>query len=202
MRSSSLAGGSFVLSRAVQHTDFEETAVTSFVIDQFHAPDTDRRAQKAADALEHRLGGILDQGVAPRRTLLQLPEPLVAPAIRERGAHAVWRTSIGRWEGNAAAAWSFLHDSRPALDAYVTAWRSGSTPGPGRAGAQRRSGIAAYIGASAVVSAKEVDTSGAGGSGSGYEEIGWTTLLADVVRGDRAERVGGTVHARPSVAAR
>jgi hypothetical protein len=255
--------------------------VTSFVIEQFHTPDTDRRARRldsvrrraadqlagrsvwciaaaptaqAADALEHCLDGIRDQGVAPRRTLLQLREPLIglmerldamlrgvtllgpalgageedtfrkgrqdgdallpgevrpgdvvvlhdpiaaalAPAIRERGAHAVWRTSIGRWEGNAAAAWRFLHRPSPALDAYVTAWRSGSTA------SAERAGIAAYIAASAVVSAKEVDAGGAGGAESGYEEIGWTTLLADVVRDDRAERVGGTVHARPSVAA-
>jgi hypothetical protein len=212
---------------------------------------------QAADALEHCLCGIRDQGVAPRRTMLQLREPLVglmerldamlrgvtllgpalgageeeafwegrqdgdallpgelrpgdvvvlhdpiaaalAPAIRERRAHAIWRTSIGRWEGNAAAAWRFLHRSSPALDAYVTAWRSrsgGSTASAGRAG------IAAYIAASAGVSAK-VDAGGPGGPGSGYEEISWTTLLADVVREDRAERVGGTVHARPSVAAR
>jgi hypothetical protein len=47
--------------------------------------------------------------------------------------------------------------------------------------------------------AKEVD---ADRPGSDYEEIGWTSLLADVVREDRAERVGGTVRARPSVAAR
>ena len=144
----------------------------------------------AADALEHCLCGIRDQGVAPQRTLLQLREPLIglmerldamlrgvtllgpalgareedafrkgrqdgdalipdevragdvvvlhdpiaaalAPAIRERGGHAIWRTSIGRWEGNATAAWRFLHRSSPALDAYVTAWRSGPTGPPG-----------------------------------------------------------------------
>jgi hypothetical protein len=257
--------------------------MTSFVIEQFHTPDTQRRARRldsarrraadqlagrsvwctaaapteahAADALEHCLCGIRDQGVAPRRTLLALREPLIglmgrldamlrgvtllgpalgagdedalrkgrqdgdallggevrpgdvvvlhdpiaaalAPAIRERGAHAIWRASIGRWEGNAATAWRFLHRSNPALNAYVTTWRPGSTASVGRAG------IAAYIAASEVVSAKEVDMGEAGGTLSGYEEIGWTTLLADVVRGDRAERVGGTVHARPSVAAR
>ena len=254
--------------------------MTSFVIEQFHTPDTHQSAQRvdsarrraveqlagrsvwciaaaptetpAADALEHCLRGIRDQGVAPYRTLLQLREPLIglmeridamlrgvtllgpalgageedafrkgrqdgdalipdevragdvvvlhdpiaaalAPAIRERGGHAIWRTSIGRWEGNATAAWRFLHRSSPVLDAYVTAWRSGPT------GAVGRAGIAAYIAAAGVVSAKEVD---ADRPGSDYEEIGWTTLLADVVRGDRAERVGGTVHARPSVAAR
>jgi hypothetical protein len=254
--------------------------VTSFVIEQFHTPDTHRSARRvdsarrraveqlagrsvwciaaaptetpAADALERCLCGFRDQGVAPHRTLLQLREPLIglmerldamlrgvtqlgpalgareedafrkgrqdgdalipdelragdvvvlhdpiaaalAPAIRERGGHAIWRTSIGRWEGSASAAWRFLHRSSPGLDAYVIAWRSGPT------GAVGRAGIAAYIAAAGVVSAKELD---ADRSGSDYDETGWTSLLADVVRDDRAERVGGTVHARPSVAAR
>jgi hypothetical protein len=117
----------------------------------------------------------------------------LAPAIRERGAHTIWRTSIGRWEGSASAAWRFLHRASPALDAYVIAWRSGPTA------RRAHAGVAAYIAAAGVLSAKEVD---ANGPGSDYEEIGWATLLADVVREDRAERVGGTVHARPSVAAR
>jgi trehalose synthase len=79
--------------------------VTSFVIEQFHTPDTHRTARRldsvrrravdqlagrsvwciaaaptealAAEALEHCLGGIRDQGVAPQRTLLQLREPLI-----------------------------------------------------------------------------------------------------------------------------
>ena len=75
----------------------------------------------------------------------------------------------------------------------MIAWRSGLTA------PRAHAGVAAYITAAGVVSAKEVD---ANGPGSDYEEISWTTLLADVVRDDRAERVGGTVHARPSVAAR
>lgn len=116
----------------------------------------------------------------------------LAQPIRDRGSHAIWSTSIGR--GRAAyAAWQFLHRSRPGLDAYITAWRSDR---PVRTGRAR---IAAYIAAPSVISAKEVDASR---SGQGYEEIGWTTLLADVVRDDRAERVGGTVRARPSVAPR
>ena len=79
--------------------------MTSFVIEQFHTPDTQRSARRldsarrraveqlagrsvwciaaaptetpAADALEHCLCGIRDQGVAPHRTLLQLREPLI-----------------------------------------------------------------------------------------------------------------------------
>jgi trehalose synthase len=117
----------------------------------------------------------------------------LATAIRERGAHAIWRTSIGRWESNAAAAWRFLHRSAPALDAYVAGWR------PDRTGWLGGPALAAYISAPGVVSAKAVDVAR---PDQRAEEICWTTLLADVVRDDRAERVGGTVHARPSVAAR
>jgi trehalose synthase len=117
----------------------------------------------------------------------------LATAIRERGAHAIWRTSIGRWESNTATAWRFLHRSAPALDAYIATWR------PDRAGWLGGRALAAYISAPAVVSAKAVD---ADRPGQRADEICWTTLLADVVRNDRAERVGGTVQARPSVAAR
>jgi hypothetical protein len=116
----------------------------------------------------------------------------LAQPIRDRGAHAIWSTSIGPGRA-ASAAWQFLHRSRPGLDAYITAWRSDRTARTGTAG------IAAYIAAPPVVLAKEVDASR---SDQGYEEIGWTTLLADVVRDDRTERVGGTVRARPSVAPR
>ena len=185
--------------------------MTSLVIEQFHAPDTHRRALRlesvrrraadqlagrsvwciaaaplerdAADALQRCLRPVRDEGVASQRRSLQLGEPLIglmerldailrgvtmlgpalgcgeedaylkgrqdgdalipaevqagdvvvihdpiavalATAIRERGAHAIWRTSIGRWESNAAAAWRFLHRSTPALDAYIAAWRS------------------------------------------------------------------------------
>jgi trehalose synthase len=254
--------------------------VTSLVIEQFHAPDTHRRALRlesvrrraadqlagrsvwcigaapletdAADALQRCLRPVRADGVASQRRSLQLGEPLIglmerldamlrgvtmlgpalgsgeedaylkgradadalipaevqagdvvvlhdpiaaalATAIRERGAHAIWRTSIGRWESNAAAAWRFLHRSAPALDAYIAAWRSertGSLGGPA---------LAAYISAPGVVSAKAVDVTGPDQRAA---EICWTTLLADVVRDDRAERVGGTVQARPSVAAR
>jgi hypothetical protein len=253
--------------------------VTRLVIEQFHTPDTHRRARRlesvrrraaerlagrsiwclaaarteeaAADALEHCLRSAHDDRVAPHRTLLELGEPLqslmerldamlrgatmlsaalgpvdqdayrkgrqdgdtllpgdvqagdvvvlhdpiaaaLAQPIRDRGAHAIWSTSIGRGRA-ASAAWRFLHRSSPALDAYVIAWRSGPTA------PQSHAGVAAYIAAAGVVSAKEVDVKG---PGSDYKEIGWATLLADVVREDRAERVGGTVHARPSVAAR
>jgi hypothetical protein len=114
-----------------------------------------------------------------------LNDPIAAAlalAIRERGAHAVWQASIGSWEGNAVAAWRFLHQTHPPLDAYVTGWRSAGVPSPGR------TGIAAYISARRVIEAKDAD---AGNSDQPNENLVWTTALADVVTEDRAERVGG-----------
>ena len=109
----------------------------------------------------------------------------LAQAVRSRGAHAIWRVATGpRWSAPARA-WSSLHLDKPCLDAYITGWRRG--------------GIAAFIAAPEVLSAKEVRARRAGHS---LDELGWTSLLADVVRGDRDETVGGTLHARPSVAAR
>ncbi len=109
----------------------------------------------------------------------------LAEAVRCRGAHAVWRVTLGPKSSTAFQAWRSLHRRRPCLDAYVTDWPPG--------------GIAAFISARDLVSAKEVR---AGGQPQSLDELGWTSLLADVVTGDRDETVGGTLHARPSVAAR
>jgi hypothetical protein len=38
--------------------------------------------------------------------------------------------------------------------------------------------------------------------GARYRDIGWSSLLADVVATDREECVGGTLHPRPAVPAR
>ena len=59
--------------------------------------------------------------------------------------------------------------------------------------------MAAFIGAPGILSAKEMDV---GAADDSYEQLGWTSLFGDIVREDRAERVGGTVAARPSVAPR
>jgi hypothetical protein len=117
----------------------------------------------------------------------------LSPAIRERGAHAVWQPSVGRWQGNTVAAWRFLHRTGPALDAYVTGWRSAGTVALGR------TGVAAYMSARRVVAAKEAD---AANPDQPNENLVWTTALAEVVMDDRAERVGGKLHARPSIPAR
>jgi hypothetical protein len=99
----------------------------------------------------------------------------LADAVRACGAHAVWRlTTVHEALPDA---WLFVDLPRPGFDAYVVAWQS--------------AGLAAFMPAPDLVSAK-----------SDPQELGWISLLADVVREDHGERVGGTLHPRPSVAAR
>lgn len=66
------------------------------------------------------------------------------------------------------------------VDAYLMAWR-------------RR--VAALMPAPALMRLKEMEQ-------STYDHLGWGSLLADVVHSDRDERVGGTLHPRPTVAPR
>lgn len=68
-----------------------------------------------------------------------------------------------------------------------------------RIDAMLRAGGAAYISARRGIEAKEADV---GSADQPSENLVWTTALADVVTEDRAERVGGKLHARPSIPAR
>jgi hypothetical protein len=107
--------------------------------------------------------------------IVVLHDPLTAApaeAIRARGAHVVWEVSAPR-------------DRAPAVDAYVMAAR---TPGGGYL-------VAALMPWAGIMAAKEVGS-------DAYRDVGWSSLLADVVRSDRSECVGGTLHARPTVAPR
>jgi hypothetical protein len=101
----------------------------------------------------------------------------LADAVRARGAHAVWRLTFATASDAAAEALLFVHRRRPGFDAYVVAWQIG--------------GLAAFMPAPDLVSAK-----------SDPKDLGWTSLLADVVREDHDEHVGGTLHPRPAVAVR
>jgi hypothetical protein len=120
---------------------------------------------------------------------------LLAQPVRERGAHVVWQVTIRpRREPGSLRAWRFVHRAGPTIDAYAATW---STPLP--RGCEQR-GVAAFMAAPDAVAASE--TTSARGAGDWNPELGWSRLLADVVRGGREEHVGGTRHARPAVAAR
>jgi hypothetical protein len=120
---------------------------------------------------------------------------LLAQPVRERGAHVVWQVTIRPRRARASLpAWRFVHRATPAFDAYATTW---STPLP--RGCEQR-GVAAFMAAPDAVAANEATSER--GTGDWDPEVGWSRLLADVVRGGRDEHVGGTRHAQPAVAAR
>jgi hypothetical protein len=98
----------------------------------------------------------------------------LAHGIRDRGPHVVWELDPG-------AEWQLLELEARDVDAFVIAW-----PGVG---------LAAIMSAPDRVTAKRyADASSA--------RLRWSSILADVVRDDRDETVGGTRHAKPTVAAR
>jgi hypothetical protein len=225
--------------------------VTTLVIEQFLAPDSDRAirrleltrrraaeelagrtvwcvsgmraGRRAADALRRRLRALPDDGLASRgirmregQTLMWVTEngdellgskvragdvvvlhdPIaaaLADAVRARGAHAIWRLPVERLADAANEAWALAHRTRPRVDAYLTAWQR---RGPG--GVDRAS-VAAFMSGPDVVYAKELATEGAQ---RGYSQLGWTSLLAEVVCEDHDEHVGGRLHPRPVVARR
>jgi hypothetical protein len=70
-----------------------------------------------------------------------------------------------------------------ALDGYVATW---SGPDMHR--------IVAIVPSRGLVAAKEVDPA--------QWDVGWSSVLADVVQAGRDETVGGIFHARPTVAVR
>jgi hypothetical protein len=121
---------------------------------------------------------------------------LLAEAVRERGAHAVWHVSVTPTPSRptAAAARSFLRRYTSRMDAYVMTW-SPYDRRP-RAVVER---IAALMPSTDAVAAKDIPAAYASAE---PRQLGWSTVLADVVHGDREETVGGTRHARPRVPAR
>lgn len=171
-------------------------------------------ARSAADALRACLRAMSEEGVGAGSIWVRaesddlvgddvhagdvvvLHDPVcagLAEAVRARGAHAIWRVSPEPRRGPAAELWRSMRVHPPGLDAYIVAWRERHTRRPAT------DGLAAFIAAADVVSAKEIAPRR---RKPGYDDLGWTSLLADVVRADRNDCVGGTLHARPSVAAR
>jgi hypothetical protein len=121
---------------------------------------------------------------------------LLAEALRERGAHAVWHVSFTPTPSppTANAARTFLRRYTSRMDAYVMTW-SPYDRRP-RDIVQR---IAALMPSADAATAKDIPAD----YGSGEPRLlGWSALLADIVHGDREETVGGTRHARPTVPVR
>lgn len=118
-----------------------------------------------------------------------------AAALRDHGAHAVCRL-YGRSGPPAAgvrAALDFLDRSGgAAVDAVVVDERAG-IGGPER--------VSALVPASGLLDIREVPLS-IDAVRAERLALAWISLLGDVVEEDRADHVGGTIQARPVVAAR
>jgi hypothetical protein len=121
---------------------------------------------------------------------------LLAEAVRDRGAHAVWHVGVAASPRRATteSARSFLRRYTFGIDAYVTAW-SPPTERPGAA-VER---IAALMPCADTVAAKDIPAAVASG---GPRLLAWSSVLAEVVHSDRDETVGGTLHPRPTVPVR
>ena len=115
-------------------------------------------------------------------------------AVRDRGAHAVWRIRIARrWINPAREALEFVGRFTPGIDAYLLSWVERTARG------QMVERVAAAMPSAGIVATKEFP---ARFSASEPRRLAWRMALAEVVRSDRDEAVGGTLHPRPTVAAR
>jgi trehalose synthase len=115
-------------------------------------------------------------------------------AVRDRGAHAVWRIRIpGRWINTARQALEFVGHFTPGIDAYLLSWVERSARG------QTVERVAAAMPSAGIVATKEFP---ARFPASEPRRLAWRMALAEIVRGDRDEAVGGTLQPRPTVAAR
>jgi hypothetical protein len=119
---------------------------------------------------------------------------LVAQAVRDRGAHAVWSMSAMTVStAPARHAREFLARFTPGVDAFLLAWVE---RGGGGEAVER---VAAAMPSPGVVAAKEFSTRFGGDE---PRRLAWRMALAEVVRSDRGEHAGGTLRPRPTVAAR
>jgi hypothetical protein len=117
----------------------------------------------------------------------------IQPA-RERGAHAVWRIHVSGAPGSAALqALDFLQAFTPGIDAYLMRWRERGPHG------ELLESVGAALPSAGLVAAKEFPIRSRDDE---QRRLAWRMALAEIVRSDRGERVGGTIRPCPTVAAR
>jgi hypothetical protein len=139
---------------------------------------------------------LVDYSVGPGDVVIAHDQlsAIFAGAARERGAHAVWRLHMAPGipvPGRVAL--ELLGRLPQGIDAYLLSWIERGARG------RLVERVAAAMPGAGIVAAKEFPSRPARG---GSRRLAWRMAVAEVVRSDRDEAVGGTLHARPSVAAR
>jgi hypothetical protein len=120
---------------------------------------------------------------------------LLIEAVRERGAHAIWRLCLRGSSSTSGArqALEFVRRFTPGADAYVITWRERRPRG------EIFESVAAAMPSAGILASKEFPSRAAGVE---PRRLAWRMALAEIVRSDRGESVGGTLQPRPTVAAR
>ncbi len=153
----------------------------------------------AADLLAHGAvgGGELVGAEIRAGDVVIAHDPLsvmAAGAVRERGAHALWNVRVGAEVAAAVGqALDLMRRITSGVDAYVLAWRERTWRG------QTTECVAAAIPAAAIVVAKQFP---AVLDPENPRRLAWRMTVAEAVRSDREECVGGRLHPNPVVAAR
>jgi hypothetical protein len=115
-------------------------------------------------------------------------------AVRQHGGHAVFRfRSAFVPTASAQAARGLLAQMPTCIDAYLLSWREDR----GHGTVVER--VVAVMPAAGIIAAKEFPL---GVPGEDPRSLAWRMAVAEVVRTDREEAVGGRLHAKPAVAAR
>jgi hypothetical protein len=117
-----------------------------------------------------------------------------AESVREHGGHAVFRFRAGYVPtASPQAALELLAAMPGCLDAYLLSWQEDRGHG------EVVERVVAAMPAAGIIAAKEFAL---GVASEDPRPLAWRMAVAEVVRTDRLEAVGGRLHAKPTVAAR
>jgi hypothetical protein len=159
-------------------------------------PRLDRRDGRMYARAASESEGPIGDGVGPGDVVVAHDALSAArcQAVRARGAHAVWHIRIARsWPNPARQALEFVGRFTPGIDAYLLSWIER------RAHGEMVERVAAAMPSAGIVATKEFPVRYRSRE---PRRLAWRMALAEVVRSDRDEAVGGTLHPRPTVAAR
>lgn len=158
--------------------------------------DLPREAQKLY-AQAAAQGGLFEAGVGAGDVVVahDALSALLVEAVREHGAHAIWHLCLRGSSSTSGArqALEFVRRFTPGVDAYVITWRER------RPHREIFESVAAAMPSAGILASKEFPSRSAGVE---PRRLAWRMALAEIVRSDRDECVGGTLQPRPTVAAR